>query len=286
MFTALAQRLGVAEAFTESRDAAAWVRELYRRSITRCADLGVALPPWEELVAAGAVELPLDWDEPVAFSELRADPAAHPLATPSGKVELYSATIAGFDYPDCPGQATWLEPAEWLGAADRYRLHLLSPQPAGMLHSQLDHGPESRRHKIQDRTAVEMNPQDARERGLAEAEVVEVYNDRGRCLAGVRLNPDLRPGVVQLPTGSWYDPLQPGHVGTLDKHGHPNVLTSDRPTSHLAQGPTAHTCLVEVRRWQGPVPPVTAHEPPVLRQSAPPARPGAPAPQPGVSPQR
>lgn len=266
VFSAVAAHLGLAEEFTEGRDAAAWVRELYQRSIARSADLGLALPPWEELVSAGAVELALDWEEPVAFSALRADPAAHPLATPSGKVELYSATIAGFGYDDCPGQATWLEPAEWLGAepAPGYRLHLLSPQPAGKLHSQLDHGAESRRHKVAGRTAVELNPRDARERGLAEGEVVEVYNDRGRCLAGVRLNPDLRPGVAQLPTGSWYDPLVPGQVGTLDKHGHANLLTSDRGTSRLAQGPTAHTCLVEVRRWDGEVPPVTAHEPPVL----------------------
>src|SRR5690625_990358 len=268
VFAEISALLGVEEEFTEGRDAATWVRELYRRSIDRCADLGVHLPPWQDFSSAGAVELPLDWDEPVAFSELRADPAAHPLATPSGKVELYSATIAGFGYDDCPGQATWLEPAEWLGAdpIGPYRLHLLSPQPAGELHSQLDHGQESRRHKIHSRTAVEMNPQDAHERRLSEGDVVEVYNDRGRCLAGVRLNPDLRPGVAQLPTGSWYDPLEPGRIGTLDKHGHANLLTSDRPTSRLAQGPTAHTCLVEVRRWEVPVPEVTAHEPPVLRQ--------------------
>src|SRR5699024_12482627 len=95
VFAAISALLGVAEEFTEGRDAAAWVRELYRRSIERCADLGVRLPPWQDFTSAGVGELPLDWNEPVAVSELRADPAAHPLATPSGKVELYSATRSG-----------------------------------------------------------------------------------------------------------------------------------------------------------------------------------------------
>lgn len=270
VFSAVSALLGLEQEFTEGRDAAAWIRELYQRSIPRSASEGLRLPPWEEFVAAGAIELDLDWDEPVAFSRLREDPSAHPLATPSGKVELFSATVAGFGYDDCPGHAAWLEPAEWLGVtpAPAYGLHLLSPQPAGKLHSQLDHGAESRRHKINARTAVEMNPQDAAKRGLAEADLVEIYNDRGRCLAAVRLNPDLRERVVQLPTGSWYDPLVPGQIGTLDKHGNPNVLTSDRATSRLAQGPSAHTCLVEVRQWTGQVPPVTAHEPPVIRGGA------------------
>ena len=34
----------------------------------------------------------------------------------------------------------------------------------------------------------------------------------------------------------------------LDLHGNPNVLTKDVGTSELAQGPTSHTCLVEIRK--------------------------------------
>jgi len=60
--------------------------------------------------------------------------------------------------------------------------------------------------------------------------------------------------VVRLSTGAWYDPLTPGG---LEVHGNPNVLTVDAGTSALAQGPSAHTCLVEVESWSGPVPPVT-----------------------------
>jgi biotin/methionine sulfoxide reductase len=68
-------------------------------------------------------------------------------------------------------------------------------------------------------------------------------------------------GVVQLPTGAWWDPVEPGG---LCRSGNPNVLTRDAGTSSLAQGPTAQTCLVEVERFVGEVPAVRAHESPVL----------------------
>ena len=62
-------------------------------------------------------------------------PTAHPLRTPSGKVEIFSQTIAGFDEPDCPGHPTWLprsEPARRLRAAPsgRQPAHHPPAQPA------------------------------------------------------------------------------------------------------------------------------------------------------------
>jgi biotin/methionine sulfoxide reductase len=65
-----------------------------------------------------------------------------------------------------------------------------------------------------------------------------------------------------MSTGAWYDPLVPGEIGTLDKHGNPNVLTIDKGTSSLTQGSSAHTCLVEVERYAGELPPITAYDPP------------------------
>ncbi|MFV2039743.1 MAG: molybdopterin dinucleotide binding domain-containing protein, partial [Acidimicrobiales bacterium] len=71
------------------------------------------------------------------------------------------------------------------------------------------------------------------------------------------------PGVVILATGAWYDPATPGG---LDRHGNPNVLTMDKGTSRLAQGPSAHTALVEVEKATGTAPTVRAFEPPTLAQ--------------------
>ena len=90
-----------------------------------------------------------------------------------------------------------------------------------------------------------------------------VYNDRGACLAGVRLSTTVRRGVVQLSTGAWYDPDIPGPDATLCKHGNPNVLTRDNGSSRLGQGNSAHTTLVRIEQITSP-PPVTAFDPPEI----------------------
>ena len=61
--------------------------------------------------------------------------------------------------------------------------------------------------------------------------MVRVFNDRGACLAGVVIDDRLRPGVVQLSTGAWFDPLDPADPDAMCVHGNPNVLTADVGTS-------------------------------------------------------
>ena len=120
----------------------------------------------------------------------------------------------------------------------------------------------SRAAKIQGREAITLHPRDAAVRGIRGGDVVRVYNDRGACLAGARIDDGVRPGVVVLPTGAWFDPLDPSRDDTLEKHGNPNVLTLDKGTSKLTQGCSAHTTLVEVELFRDTLPPITAFEPP------------------------
>ena len=150
--------------------------------------------------------------------------------------------------------------------AKRFPLHMLSPQPANRLHSQYDQGSVSLADKIQGREPMKMSTEDAAARGLRSGDVARVFNDRGAILVGVQVSDSIRPGVVQLATGAWYDPLVPGEIGTLDKHGNPNVLTPDRGSSRLGQGCAAQSTLVEAERWNEPLPPVTAHRPPPFVQ--------------------
>jgi len=91
-----------------------------------------------------------------------------------------------------------------------------------------------------------------------------VYSARGACLAGVVIDQGLRRHVVQMSTGAWYDPLDPSDPKSLCKHGNANVLTRDKGTSRLGQGPSAHSCLVEVEKYQGVPPEVTADQPPII----------------------
>lgn len=268
---ALAERLGYRAAFTHDRDEIGWARFLYEQLTEQLAQQQIRLPDFARFWRDGRVDLP-ETSPFVLFEDFRRDPKASPLQTPSGKIEIFSSTIAGFGYADCPGHPTWLEPLEWLGSvqAHRHPLHLISNQPAHRLHSQLDQSTLSMAQKIQGREALWINPADAAYRGIAEEDLVLVRNDRGSCLAGAHITEAIRPGVVQLATGAWYDPAEPGRVGALDKHGNPNVLTFDKGTSKLAQGPSAHSLLVEVERWIGPVPAVTAHDrPPIIDRDHP-----------------
>jgi biotin/methionine sulfoxide reductase len=97
-------------------------------------------------------------------------------------------------------------------------------------------------------------------------DVVRVFNDRGSCLAGAVVSHAVRPGVVQLSTGAWYDPLDPADPGAMCVHGNPNVLTFDRGTSRLAQGCSGQHALVQVERWTGPLPPIRAYDPPAVER--------------------
>ncbi|MCC7428603.1 MAG: molybdopterin guanine dinucleotide-containing S/N-oxide reductase [Alphaproteobacteria bacterium] len=266
IFTAVAERLGCAAAYTEGRDEMGWLRHLYDIARQQVARLGLTMPDFDTFWAQGYVEFPepAPGQEYVLLSEFRADPEQNRLRTASGRIELYSERIAGFNYADCPGHPTWFEPKEWLGSpeAARYPLHLLSFQPATRLHSQLDQGRVSKASKVQGREPILLHPADAAPRGIKDGDVVRVFNDRGQCLAGVRLSDAQRPGVVAMATGAWIDYAVPGEPGSLDVHGNPNILTRDVGTSQLGQGPVAQSCLVEIERWQGALPPITCHAPP------------------------
>jgi len=267
IFAALAQRLGFEESFTEGRDEMAWVTAIYETTRAKAAAKGVELPDFDSFWQGEQFSVTEQVTDAVfTLERFRQAPEQYPLKTPSGKIEIFSETIAGFDYADCQGHPRWYKREEWLGSdrVKHYPLHLISNQPKTRLHSQFDHGITSRHHKIQQRERARINPVEARKRGIADGDIVRLYNDRGSCLAGVELSDKIRAGVIELPTGAWFDPLKLDGE-PLEVHGNPNVLTLDQGTSRLAQGCTAHSCLVEVERFTGALPPVTVfRQPPVL----------------------
>ena len=89
-----------------------------------------------------------------------------------------------------------------------------------------------------------------------------IVNDRGQVLAGAQVTDKLRPGVVRLCEGGWYAPQEPGKENTLCKYGHVNVLTVDKGSSKLAQATIANSALVQIEKFKGKVPGVTAFDPP------------------------
>ena len=240
-----------------------WLRHLYDRWRDSVRTNQAAMPDFDRFWADGISEIPQRADEYVLFADFRADPDNKKLGTPSGRIELYSEKIAGFGYDNCPPHATWIEPSEWLGAeaAKTLPLHLISSQPRYKLHSQMDGGPVSARGKVAGREAVALNPEDARRRGIKDGDIVRIHNGRGACLAGAVITDTMSPGVAKLSCGAWYDPAG-DEDGALCAHGNANVLTHDRGTSKLSQGPSTGSNMVEIERWTGPLPPVRAFVPP------------------------
>ena len=254
----VADRLGFGEEYHENRSADEWIRSLY----DQFAAANDYAPPFDQFWTDGMVAhedmAPMGASDQVFLADFRADPDANPLHTPSGRIELFSEVIESFGYDDCPPHPSWLEPFERLGtsAAERHPLHLVSNQPLTRLHSQFDHAEISQQTKVAGREPARLHSSEAAARGIADGDVIRVFNDRGACLAGAVISDAVAPGIVQLATGAWYDPDETG----MCKHGNPNVLTRDKGTSKLAQGPSAHTCLVEVERFDGEPPPVTAFD--------------------------
>ncbi len=260
IFAGLAERLGRGAAFTEDRTVREWLTHLYEPTRQALAALGRPAPGFEDFWAAGGLELPQLPDDGGPIRAFRDDPDGAPLPTPSGRLEVTSSTIAAFGDADCPGHPVWLPPAELPGPAAA--LHLVSNQPTTRLHSQLDFGGHSSAAKARGREVVRMHPVDAEARGLVEGDIVRLFNARGACLAALHVTDGIRPGVVQLPTGAWYDPEDPADDNPLCVHGNPNVLTADIGTSALAQGCTGQLCAVEVERFAGNLPPIRAFDPP------------------------
>jgi biotin/methionine sulfoxide reductase len=260
----LSARMGFESQFTEGLNEMGWLRHMYEEARVIAIARGYAPPSFDEFWQTGIYEFPVSQPSGPLLGEFVAQPVKHPLQTPSGRIEIYSAKIGSFGYEDCPPHPVWMEPAEWLGSAltDQYPLHLLSNQPGTRLHSQNDMATVSRSSKVADREPIHLSAADAESRGICPGDIVRVFNSRGAFLAGAAVDEGLMQGVVQIATGAWFDPAEPGVPGSLEKHGNPNVVTLGKGTSRLGQSSTAQTVLVEIEKYHGSPPQVTAFDHP------------------------
>ncbi|MET3843520.1 molybdopterin guanine dinucleotide-containing S/N-oxide reductase [Bradyrhizobium sp. OAE829] len=261
IFSDLAERLGKREEFTEGRNVRQWLEHLYEPTRKGLAERNLPAPTFDEFWKGDGLIMPQHPDDGGQLRRFREDPDGAKLPTPSGKLEIFSEVIAGFGEADCPGHPAWLERVQV--PAPSAPLILVANQPATRLHSQLDFGGHSAASKQRGREVACMNPIDAAARGISDGDIIRLFNERGACLAGVRVTDDIRQGVIQLATGAWYDPADPQEEASLCVHGNPNVLTRDVGTSSLAQGCTGQLTTAEVERFTGNLPPIQAYDPPV-----------------------
>ncbi|WP_223274084.1 hypothetical protein, partial [Nocardia cerradoensis] len=72
-----------------------WLRHQYEQWRAGLGERGEGIPGFDEFWAGDGLELPVSEPAQVAFADFRADPRAHPLTTPTGRIEIFSETIDG-----------------------------------------------------------------------------------------------------------------------------------------------------------------------------------------------
>jgi len=266
----ICKRWGYGEAFSEGKDELGWMKEFYADAAEQAKGLNLSMPSFEEFYEKGFVRFEKDDENNALYTRLaafRENPAKNRLGTPSGKIELYSPTIAKMNYADCPAHPAWIEPFEWLGnASKKYPLHIVSPHSRYRLHSQLNNSIIRNFAEVSGREPMLINPKDAKERGLATGDIARVFNGRGEILTGVLVTDVVPQSVIAICEGAWYDPEIWGEK-SLCQHGCVNVLTRDKGTSSLAQSNSAHTALAQVEKFKGEIRPITAFSKPKILQS-------------------
>ena len=261
IFSGLAEKFDLRDQFTDNKTEKEWIRWIYDES-NALQENNHRFPDFDSFRKKGWYKHPEPLDQQIFLKDFIQSPERHPLETPSGKIEIFSERIDSFQYSDCVGHPKWYADKEYLGNASKYKLHLLSNQPKFKLHSQLDNGKVADNEKSDGRSVIEVNSSDAEARGLSDKILVKVFNDRGSCLAVLKISDNIKQGVVNIPTGAWLDPSKSDDISCI--HGNPNVLTLDAGTSKLAQGPSSHTCLVEIEQYKKAPPNITAFNPPKI----------------------
>jgi anaerobic selenocysteine-containing dehydrogenase len=175
---------------------------------------------FEQLSRQGWVKLDLP-DAPFAHGGF---------ATANGRAQV---AVPGLGVPDFvpPYESAQSAPA----LAQRFPLAMISPPARHFLNSSFVNVKSLR--SIEGEPLVELHPDDAQARGIADGVMVRVFNDRGCYLCKAAVGARARPGVVNG-LGVWWRKL--GAAGT-----NVNELTSQRLTD-IGRGPTFYDCLVEV----------------------------------------
>ncbi len=241
----IAEKMGIGEAFTEGRTQYQWLEHLYALSRKNVPDLP---PTLQEAFAMGVYKKHFPQNH-IAYKAFREDPKAHPLGTPSGKIEIYSTALAekAATWTLQKGQAITPLPeyiADPEGAftalSERYPLQLIGHHYKQRTHSSYGNCWWLQEVAPQD---VWINPIDAKARSISHGQKVKIYNDRGVTYITARVTPRIMPGVVSLPQGAWHTPNGKGE----DLNGCINVLTDLKPTA-LAKGNPHHSNLVQIER--------------------------------------
>ncbi|MBF8265339.1 MAG: molybdopterin oxidoreductase, partial [Dehalococcoidia bacterium] len=231
----LAPRLGITNFGDKSEDE--WLREIYKASPDMCKQV----PDYDTFKKDGVHKVKLSGPQ-VAFEQQIKDPANNPFPTRSGKIEIYAKRLADLNNPLVPPVPKYVEPWESPNdpLAKKYPLQLITTHFKRRIHSMMDNNSWLKELIPQ---AVQINARDAAGRGIADGDMVRVFNDRGQVAILARVTERIMPGVVDIPEGAWFNPDSQG----VDRGGCGNTLTKDEVSPGGAL--CSNTCLVQVEKF-------------------------------------
>lgn len=223
IFAELSERMGFGAIFTEGRTARQWLDSFLADS---------DVPDLEAFRTSGLYVA--GERERTGLSDFAEDPAAHPLSTPSGLVEISSEPYErDTGFPRIP---IWRQSPE----DSRYPISLITPQSPVRTHSQ---GGDPATAAEQGGAVLVLHPADAAERGILPGAAVRARNDRGTVLARAELSEAILRGVASLDEGLWSDLLADGESGG----GSANLLTGTEGTAP-SSACVMHGIAIEVER--------------------------------------
>lgn len=241
----IAEKFGKRDEFTEGRTQEEWIEYLYKAGQAK----DDKMPTWEEIQKQGVYKRALP--AVVGFKDFREDPDEHPLATPSGKIEIYSEDLATLN-------ETWeLESDEVINpipvftpgfqgygsVTDEYPLYC-----AGFHHKSRTHSSFGFIEELEKvaRQQLWINPIDAEPRGIKNGDMLSVKSPAGEVRIEAKVTPRIVPGTVGIPQGSWHKADMFGNK--VDEGGCVNTLTTYKPTALAKGNGPAHSMIVQVAK--------------------------------------
>ncbi len=217
VFRDLAARMGFTEACFADSD-----EDLCRQAYGRHID-------FQQLLDQGFASLPVP-DAPYAEGGF---------PTPSGRCEFHSERLAAQGLDPLPDH---LPNRERAGMSADYPLAMISPPARNFLNSTFVNVKSLR--NIETQPVLEIHPDDAAPRGIADGARVRVFNARGSYECHAAVNHRARPGVVNG-LGIWWRKFGAGGTNV-------NELTGQALTD-LGAAPTFYDCVVQVEALAEPV---------------------------------
>ncbi|MEG0620004.1 MAG: DMSO/selenate family reductase complex A subunit [Raoultibacter sp.] len=240
----IADKLGCKDAFTEGKTQEQWIEELYNKAAEKESDL----PKWDEMVKQGHFKRAL---KPViGLKDFVDDPAGKPLETPSGKIEIYSESLAeaAAKMELSPGDVVTPIPVFDPGfqgygsTSEEYPLYGSGFHYKSRTHSSFGGVAELNQAC---RQQIWINTADAESRKIANGDLCAVKSPVGEITIEAKVTPRIIPGTVGIPQGAWHNANMTGD--RVDKGGCINTLTTYHP-SPLAKGNGVHSIIVQVTK--------------------------------------